>query len=103
MDFDDYSYEGTIVRVDDSVIEVFRQRVLGSFRVPLAWAGVSLVPNRKGDQVNVRIGQADSPGRPFYDDSPLYPGSYTFDVPAAEEPKLRAFLDAAARRAGRPG
>jgi len=90
-----YTYGGTLVRLDDTVIEVFRQIVTGSQRTPLVWSGADLQP-RKGDQLRVTIGVRQ--GDAFYCDTVTTDGAFTFDVPASEEPRLRAFLDEAQRR-----
>lgn len=101
MDVLTLDYPDTLVRVDDSVIEVFRQLVNGSQRTPLAWAGVQLKP-KKGDQIQVNVGTASAPTGPFYTDQVISGGAFTFTVPASDESRLREFFDEAARRAGRP-
>jgi len=95
------TFDNTLVRMDDSVVEVFRQLVVGSQRTPLAWAGVQLKP-KKGDQIQVNVGTSSDPTGPFYNDQIISGGAYTFDVPATDEARVREFFDEAARRAGRP-
>ncbi len=94
------TYDDVLVRIDDTVIEVFHRLVMGSQRTPLAWAAVQLKPKR-GDQLNVAIGQSNDPNGPFYTDQVVSTGAFTFDVAASDEAKLRAFFDEAARRGGR--
>jgi hypothetical protein len=95
------AYDDTLVRMDDSVIEIFRRIVVGSQRTPLVWAGVQLKP-KKGDQIQVNIGTSTEPTGPFYSDAIISNGAFNFSVPASEEPRLREFFDEAARRTGRP-
>jgi hypothetical protein len=101
MDVMALAYDDTLVRMDDSVIELFRRIVVGSQRIPLVWAGVQLKP-KKGDQIHVNVGTSIEPTGPFYKDGIISNGAFNFDVPASEEPRLREFFDEAARRAGRP-
>ena len=96
-----YAYDTTIVQVDDHAVEVFRREVTGSQRFPLQWVGVGLVPNRKGDQIEVRVGMSTTDGSPFYDPSVTYQGAFSFTVPSSEESRLRQFFDQVAGRAGR--
>ena len=95
------AYPDVLVRLDDSVIEVFRRLVTGSRRTPLAWAGVQLKP-KQGDQIHVSVGTSQEPTDPFYNDHVLGDSAYSFDVAAGEQPRLREFFDEAARRGGRP-
>ena len=92
-----YVYEDTFLRLDDSVIEVFRQLATGSQRTPLVWAGAVLEP-KKNDQLQVTIGAAQSGG--FYCSSVTSNPVFSFTIPASEGPRLRSFLDEAARRSG---
>lgn len=85
-----------LLRFDQSVIELFQKVVIGSQRTPLIWAGADLQPS-KGDQIQVNIGT--SRGEGFYNSSIISNGAFTFKIPTSEEPRLRAFLDEAARRA----
>jgi hypothetical protein len=57
-----YTFGDHLIRVDDDTIERFSRIVVGSFRAPLAWAAVALVPSKKGDQLSVRVGNTSSPG-----------------------------------------
>ena len=95
------TFHDTLVRMDDSVVEVFRSLVVGSMRIPLAWAGVQLT-SKKGDQIHVNVGTSSDPTGPFYNDHIISGGAFTFDVPASDETRVREFFDEAARRAGRP-
>jgi hypothetical protein len=96
----EYEYDGHLLRVEDAVLEQFSRVVLGSERIPLAWLAVGLEP-RKHDQVRVEIGMASSPDAPFYSSPAFREARFNFEIPASEEAKLRAFLDAAARSVGR--
>jgi hypothetical protein len=98
-----YTFGDHLVRLDDDTIECFALLVLGSFRAPLTWAAVALLPTKKGDDLHVRVGNASQPGGPFYDENTIFQGAWSFDVPAGEESALRSFFDEAARRGGRPG
>ena len=97
-----YEYEGSLLRAGDGVLEQFRRGVLGSKRIPIAWLAVRLEP-RKHDQVLVEIGMSSGPGAPLYSDPAAREAAFNFEIRAAEEVNLRAFLDAAARDAGRSG
>jgi hypothetical protein len=101
MDVMRLDYDDPLVRMDDSVIELFRRIVVGSQRTPLIWAGVQLKP-KKGDQIQVNVGTSTDPTGPFYTDGIISNGAFNFSVPTSEEPRLREFFDEAARRAGRP-
>lgn len=101
MDLLMYSYDTTLVQADDRVIEVFHRLVTGSLRVPLPWAGVSLAPNRKGDQIQVWVGVSSNDGGAFYDPNVTHGGPFGFTVPSSEESRLREFFDQVAGRAGR--
>lgn len=101
MDLVTYAYGTTIVQVDDRAVEVFRQAVTGSLRCPLQWVAVSLVPNRKGDQIDVHVGTSPDDASPFYDANVTYQGAFSFSVPSSEESRLREFFDQVAGRAGR--
>jgi hypothetical protein len=96
----EYEYDGHLIRVDGAVLEQFSRGVLGSERIPLAWVAVDLEP-RRHDQLRVEIGMASSPEAPFYSSPAFREARFNFEIPAAEEAKLRAFLDAAAGSAGR--
>jgi hypothetical protein len=98
---DVYTRADTLILMDDQVLEVFRQYVAGSYRIPLTWAAADLAPSRKGDSIRVRIGRASDLGGPFYDPKLISEGAYSFDIPAGDESPLRAFLDEAMRRGGR--
>ena len=60
-----YATPDTLVVLDDTVIEVFRQLVTGSQRTPLVWAGASL-KSKKGDEIQVQIGASPNSTDPFY-------------------------------------
>jgi hypothetical protein len=87
----------TVLRLDQSVIELFKQVVVGSQRTPLIWAGADLKPS-KGDQIQVNVGTSRGDG--FYNSDIISNGAFKFKIAASDEPRLRAFLDEAARRAG---
>jgi hypothetical protein len=95
-----YEYDGNLLRVGEGVLEQFSRAVLGSKRIPLAWVAVGLQA-RRHDEIRVEIGMAPSPESPFYSSPSFMEPAFIFDVPAVEEPRLRAFLDEAARSAGR--
>jgi hypothetical protein len=95
-----YGHGDVLLRMDDDVLEVFRRLTVGSLRVPLLWACANLSPHKR-DLIRVIIGTATDPEAPFYGPTPVYSGTWTFDVPIIEEPRLRRFLDEAAHRAGR--
>ena len=101
MDVMTLAYPDVLVRMDDAVIECFKQIVVGSQRTPLLWAGVQLKP-KKGDQIQVTVGTSQDPREPFYNDHILGGAAFSFAVPASDEARLRQFFDEAARRAGRP-
>ncbi len=83
-----YTFGDHLIRIDDTV-ERFCRLVVGSFRAPLSWAAVALVPTKKGDQLHIRVGNASSAGGPFDDQDAIFEGAFSFDVPAGEEPALR--------------
>ena len=101
MDLLTYVSHDALVQVDDHAIEVFRRLVTGSQRCPLQWLAVGLAPSRKGDQIEVRIGQSSADGKPFYDPDVVSQGMFSFTVPSSEESGLRGFFDQVAQRAGR--
>ena len=101
MELITYACDTAIVVADDHAVEVFHRNVIGSQRFPLQWVGVGLVPNRKGDQIEVRVGTSSSVGSPFYDKDVTYQGAFTFTVPSSEESRLRGFFDQVAGRTGR--
>jgi hypothetical protein len=95
-----YSYGERIFLAGDDVLEVFGRLVDGSKRFPIAWIGVQ-IETRKNDQIRVSAGLAQA-GEPFWTDRILTNGPLSqFDLPASEEPAVRAFFDELARRAGR--
>jgi hypothetical protein len=49
----------------------------------------------------VQIGTALDPDAPFFASVWFANQAFTFEMPAAEEPRLRAFLEQAARSTGR--
>ncbi len=99
MDTTTYEYQDTLLVLDDTVVEVFRRLVAGSQRMPLAWAGASLKP--KKDEIQVQVGLTSSASDPFYTDSVVGSGAFTFSIPQSEEANLRSFLDETARRGQR--
>ena len=97
---DDYMFEGYLVRIEDGVPEQFSQAIAGSYRVPLVWASAQF-EQRKHDVVRVQIGVAADLQASFFSSVAFTNPAFTMDLPAAEEPRLRAFLEAAARTAAR--
>jgi hypothetical protein len=95
-----YAYLDTVVRLDRTVIEVFRQQVIGSHRTPLLWAGADVQLPKPGGQIKVTIGTRGSDG--FYNTNVTSNGAFTFTVPPSEEPRLRLFLDEAQARSQQP-
>ncbi len=96
----EYRYEGHILRLADGILEQFALHVAGSVRTPLAWSCAS-VEVRKHDVVRVQIGTTTQTDAPFYSSPSFMSQAFTFEIPAVEEERLRAFLDEAARLAGR--
>jgi hypothetical protein len=96
----DYQYEDHLIRIESGVIEQFSRSIVGSMRTPIAWASVKLEA-RKHDMVRVQIGVASGPDSPFFSDIDFMSPAFTFEIPAGEEPRLRAFLADAAQAAGR--
>ncbi len=96
----EYRYEGHMLRLADGVLEQFALLVAGSVRTPLAWCCASLEP-RKHDVVRVQLGTSTEADAPFYSAPSFVNQAFTFEIPAGEEPRLRAFLDEAARLGGR--
>jgi hypothetical protein len=96
----EYVFEGYMLRVEDGVLEQFSRMIAGSYRVPLAWASAQF-EQRKHDLVRVQIGTATDQQTPFFSDVAFTNPAFTIEVPSAEEPRLREFLQAAARAVGR--
>jgi hypothetical protein len=96
----EYVFEGYLVRAEDGVIEQFSRTVAGSYRVPLAWAAAQF-EQRKHDAVRVQIGMAADPVASFFSNVAFTNPAFTLEVPSSEETRLREFLQAAARNAGR--
>ena len=96
----DYTFQDHLIRVENGVIEQFSRTIAGSMRTPMAWAAAQLEA-RKHDMVRVQIGVASGPDAPFFTDIAFMSTAFTFEIPADEEPRLRAFLADAARAAGR--
>jgi hypothetical protein len=95
-----YSCGERLFLAGDEVLEVFGRNVDGSKRFPLAWVGVQ-IESRKGDQIRVSAGLAQA-GEPFWTNRIMTTGPLSeVDLPAIEEPAVRAFFDELARRAGR--
>lgn len=82
------------------MLEQFSRVVVGSVRTPQVWMCAQLEP-RKHDVVRVLIGTALDPQAPSFSDVSFANQTFNFDMPAAEEPRLRAFLEQAARSSGR--
>ena len=93
-----YHYDDTVLMLDEHLIHCYGRMVTGSRSTPLIWAGAQLKP-KHGDKIAVRIGSASETGLPFYNDEVMADLPGVFDIPTSEEPKLRAFLDEAAKRA----
>jgi hypothetical protein len=100
MEILEYAYDDMYIRLHDDVIEVFRRGVEGSYRTPLRWAGVEFTP-RKNDQFRIGVGQRTDDGKPFYS-AVLGSSRFWFEIPASEQPRVRAFFDEVARRATLP-
>ncbi len=96
----EYIFAGSLVRVEDGVIEQFARTIAGSYRIPIAWASAQLEP-RKHDVVRVQIGMAADPAASFFSSVAFTNPNFTFEVPSSEEMRLREFLQAAAQTAGR--
>ena len=95
-----YSYGDRLFLADDEILEVFGRNVDGSKRFPLAWVGVR-IESRKNDQIRVSAGLAQ-PGQTFWTDRIVTTGPLSeIDLPASEEPAVRAFFDELARLSGR--
>jgi hypothetical protein len=95
-----YSYGERLFLAGDEVLEVFGRNVDGSKRFPLAWIGVQ-IESRKNDEIRVSAGLAQ-PGEPFWTSRILTTGPLSqVDLPASEEPSVRAFFDELARLSGR--
>jgi hypothetical protein len=95
----DYTFQDHLIRAENGVLEQFARSIVGTVRVPLAWVAAQLEP-RKHDMVRVQIGVA-APDAPLFSDVAYMSPAFTFEIPADEEPRLRAFLTDAAREAGR--
>jgi hypothetical protein len=100
MESSSYEFDGNLLQIGDGVLEQFSRTVLGSKRIPIRWVAVQLEP-AKHDAVRVQVGMASNPEAPFYSSPPIVEKAFNFTIPATEEPRLRAFLDAAARSHGR--
>jgi hypothetical protein len=96
----EYRYEAHLLRVADGVLEQFALHIAGSIRTPLLWACASLEA-RKHDVVRVQIGTTTEADASFYSAPSFMNQSFTFEIPAMEEQRLRVFLDEAARLGGR--
>ncbi len=96
------STDGNVLIVaDELIVELFHRLFQNSMRVPCEWVGVKVTP-RKHEQINVQFGLASSPGEPVYGEEVSQPfRPIGFDLPAADEPALRAFFSEVAARCGR--
>jgi hypothetical protein len=101
METIEFTMEGWLLRADEAVLEVFSRASLGSLRLPFAFVSVTL-EDRKNGVLRVRPGLAPDPSVPFYGGATVATGGmWMIDVPLADQPALRAFLDAVAARTGR--
>ena len=93
---------GTAILIfDGAVVETFHTSYDKSFRVPAAWLAIKAEP-RKHDRIRLTVGRADpDDGRIYGPDLKLAWLQVMFEIDAAEEPGVRAFLDEVARTAGR--
>jgi hypothetical protein len=86
-----FSSGDVLLIADDLVAEAFAFQ--SSLRVPVARLGIRTRPDKHG-QVNVQFGYLNAPDSPRYGpDANISPGSTGFTLPAADEPRLRAFFD----------
>lgn len=90
-----------LIVADELVVEVFHRSYEHSGRLPSRWLAVRTEAKR-GDEVEVRFGRTDDPSQPLYGER-IESHNYAiiFRIPAAEEPRLRAFFADVAARAGR--
>ena len=90
-----------LIVADNLVVEVFHRSYERSVRLPAAWLGVQ-VQSAKHDEFQVKFGRADPPDQAIYGED-LNVSNYliVFRLPAADEPRLRAFFTEVAARAGR--
>jgi hypothetical protein len=95
-----FTADGHLLQFADGVLEHFAAHVAGSVRMPAVWTCANL-EQRKGDLVRVEIGTTTDPAAPFYSSPMFRSAAFVFDLPAADEPRLRAFLDEVARESGR--
>jgi hypothetical protein len=97
----EFAFGGFLLRLDGDVFEMFGHRVLDSVRIPAAWTVVDLEA-RKGDVIRVRVGIGREDAAGVYDSKNMvFGGPWSFDMPATEEPRLRAFLAAVDAASGR--
>ncbi len=96
----EYAFGDYLVLADGGVIEQFARTAATSYRVPVAWAAAEF-EQRKHDVVRVRIGVAADPAAGFFSRVAYTNTLFSIEVPGSEEPRLRAFLSAVAREAGR--
>jgi hypothetical protein len=95
-----YAYGERLFLADGEVLEVFGRVVDGSKRFPLAWIGVQ-IESRKNDEIRVSAGLAQA-GEPFWTSRIMTTGPLSeVDLPASEEPAVRAFFEELARLSGR--
>ncbi len=85
--------DDSLLRAEDGVLELFARVVTGSYRIPVGWVAVELEP-RKHDMVRVRIGTRTA-GADLYSSPAFMKGEFNFEIAAADESALRAFLDSA--------
>jgi hypothetical protein len=97
----EYSYEDNLIRLDDGIVEQFKRIVSGSHRTPMQWVAVDLLP-RKHDLIRVQVGFTMDAAAGVISKTYDYNGPFVFDIPPAEEPRLRGFFNAVAQAANRP-
>jgi hypothetical protein len=87
----EYVYDSWLVRVDDDVLEVFNRSIVGSFRVPLKWAGVQ-GEFRKDQSFRVQFGIATSDSEPFDSKTVIRGGPWMITVAPADVAAFQEFL-----------
>ena len=90
-----------LLRVDDGVLELFRQSFDRSLRVPIAWVGVEIDEGKHGSVV-LCVGTANPIGPVLYGPSVRVLGNYwPLETTVGDEPRYRAFFGQVAALAGR--
>lgn len=91
----------SLLRLDNGVVEVFKQSYDKSLRLPAAWVGVELHPE-KHDRVSLRIGTANPIGPVLYGQGVTVLGNYwPIEVDAVDEQQVRSFFEQVAAASGR--